>query len=100
MIGYEPVIWKNLIDRNVEQRLEGKWGRGLTKDKWRKEWDRPDGMFDWNWRRAIAIYRSTSKCKQEGPDGMDTIVHNDQTEQRMFDKPNLCQQCRKTPVLL
>ena len=26
---------------------------------------------------------------------MDTIVHNDQTEQRMFDKPNLCQQCRK-----
>ena len=26
---------------------------------------------------------------------MDTIVHNDQTQSRMFDKANLCEQCRK-----
>lgn len=35
------------------------------------------------------------KCKNEGPDGMDNIVHNEQTLQRMFDKPNLCESCRK-----
>lgn len=55
----EPVVWKNVIDRNVERHLEGKWGRGLSKDKWRK--NLPDGMFDGSTRFRGAISANTPK---------------------------------------
>ena len=77
----EPVVWKNTIDRNVERHLEGKWGRGLSKEKWRQ--DLPDGMFDGSTRFRDALNADTPKpfCWDSGSDTTElppdaNIYHN------------------------